>query len=92
MLVSAEGETPMTTLTATRPAAAVVTATRRHTDGLGVRFVSWLLTLDAGYRNAHRLANATDAHLADMGITRSQADAEFARHTGHADRPAPAPW
>jgi uncharacterized protein YjiS (DUF1127 family) len=79
----------MTTLTATRPVAA--TAPRR-TQGLGLRFVSWLLALDAGYRNAHRLANATDARLADMGITRSEAEAEFARHVGQADRPTPASW
>lgn len=75
----------MHTLTTTRPV--VATATRRHA-GLGARFVAWLVALDAGYRGAHALAHTTDARLADMGITRAEADAEFARHTGTADTPA----
>jgi uncharacterized protein YjiS (DUF1127 family) len=79
----------MHTLTAARPVAANAT---RRSDGLGLRFVTWLLALDAGYRNAHRLAHSTDARLADMGITRAQADVGFARHTGMADRPASGTW
>lgn len=79
----------MTTLTATRSVA--VAATRRHA-GLGNRFVTWLLALDAGYRNANTLAHMTDARLADMGVTREQAHAEFARHTGTVDAPATTGW
>ena len=79
----------MTTLTATRTIAA--TAARPST-GLGLRFVSWLLALDAGYRNAQSLAHMTDSRLADMGLTRTQADAEFARHTGTIDKPAATGW
>ncbi|MCU0853379.1 MAG: hypothetical protein MUF63_00345 [Rhodobacteraceae bacterium] len=77
----------MTTLTATRP----VAATSRPT-GLGTRFVTWLLALDAGYRNANTLAHMTDARLADMGVTREQAQAEFARHSGTVDAPATTGW
>jgi uncharacterized protein YjiS (DUF1127 family) len=79
----------MTTLTATRPVAA--SAARRH-NGLGNRFATWLLALDAGYRGAHTLAHMTDSRLADMGITRDGAQAEFARHTGTVDMPAPTGW
>jgi uncharacterized protein YjiS (DUF1127 family) len=83
------GETPMTTLAATRPVAA--TAARR-TEGLGHRFLAWLVALDAGYRSAHALAHATDGRLADMGITRQEARAEFARLGGTADTPAAGTW
>jgi uncharacterized protein YjiS (DUF1127 family) len=76
------GDTPMTTLAATRP----VAAAPRSFD-LGNRFVSWLLALDAGYRGAHGLAHTTEARLADMGITRTEAHAEFARHAGTIDTP-----
>jgi uncharacterized protein YjiS (DUF1127 family) len=89
MFVSTEGDTPMTTLAATRTVAAA--ATRRPTN-LGARFVTWLLALDAGYRNAHTLAHTTDARLADMGITRDEAHAEFARHIGTVDMPSRMGW
>jgi uncharacterized protein YjiS (DUF1127 family) len=89
MFISTEGETPMTTLTATRTVAA--TAARPST-GLGLRFVTWLLALDAGYRNAHTLAHTTDARLADMGITRDEAHAELARHIGSVDMPTRMGW
>jgi uncharacterized protein YjiS (DUF1127 family) len=79
----------MTTLAATRTIAA---AAARPSAGFGNRFVSWLLALDAGYRNAQSLAHMTDSRLADMGIARNEAQAEFARHTGTVDRPAPTGW
>jgi uncharacterized protein YjiS (DUF1127 family) len=90
MFVSTEGETPMTTLTIARPVAAA--ATTRRPAGLGARFVTWLLALDAGYRGAHTLAHATDAALEDMGITRAEAHGHFARHTGTVDTPVPTGW
>jgi uncharacterized protein YjiS (DUF1127 family) len=89
IFIPTEGDTPMTTLTATRPVAAAAT---RRPAGLGNRFVAWLLALDAGYRNAHTLAHITDARLADMGISRDEAQAEFARHTGTVDAPATTGW
>jgi uncharacterized protein YjiS (DUF1127 family) len=92
MFVSTEGDTPMTTLTATRPANLTVAAATRRPAGLGSRFVFWLLALDAGYRNAHSLAHMTDSRLADMGLTRTQADAVVARHTGTIDKPAATGW
>jgi uncharacterized protein YjiS (DUF1127 family) len=73
----------MHTLTVTRPAALRTTGL-----GLGSRFVFWLVALDAGYRGARKLADATDGHLADMGITRAAAEAEALRHTGTLDTPA----
>lgn len=39
--------------------------------------IRWLLRLDAAYREAHKLKNAEDNRLDDMGITRKQADAVF---------------
>jgi uncharacterized protein YjiS (DUF1127 family) len=89
MFVSTEGDTPMTTLTIARP---VVAAATRRPTGLGARFVTWLLALDAGYRNAHTLAHTTDARLADMGITRDEAHAELARHIGSVDMPTRMGW
>ena len=68
----------MTSFTATRPAAS---ATRRPT-GYGNRFVAWLVALDAGYRNAHKLAHMSDDRLDDMGISRADAQEEFARKSG----------
>jgi uncharacterized protein YjiS (DUF1127 family) len=49
---------------------------------IGIRFLNWLVALDAGYRNAQKLASASDEQLADMGISRSEADAEFQRCLG----------
>jgi uncharacterized protein YjiS (DUF1127 family) len=49
---------------------------------IAIRFLNWLVALDAGYRNAQKLASASDEHLADMGISRSEADAEFQRCLG----------
>jgi uncharacterized protein YjiS (DUF1127 family) len=56
---------------------------------LAVRLVAWLVALDAGYRNAHSLATATDDRLADMGVARTEAEAAFTRRFGPLD-PAPA--
>lgn len=79
----------MTTLTVTRPAAI---ATPRAATGPAARFITWLVALDACYRNAHALAHATDASLADMGLTRAEAEAEFARCTGSVTPPASGTW
>jgi uncharacterized protein YjiS (DUF1127 family) len=63
-----------------------LTATRRHAarrpSALGSRFLFWILALDAGYRSAHAFSRATDDQLADMGLTRADADAEFVRLGG----------
>lgn len=56
---------------------------------LAVRLVAWLVALDAGYRNAHHLATCTDERLVDMGVSRAEAEAEFARRLGDLDH-APA--
>jgi uncharacterized protein YjiS (DUF1127 family) len=77
----------MTALATTRIAAASY-----RPAGLGNRFVAWLLALDAGYRNAHALAQMSDARLVDMGIDRAAAEAEFARHGGTIDLPARTEW
>ena len=73
----------MHTLTTARPAALRTTGL-----GLGSRFLFWLLALDAGYRGARKLADATDSRLADMGLTRAEAEAEVLRQTGTLDTPA----
>jgi uncharacterized protein YjiS (DUF1127 family) len=78
----------MTTLTIARPAAIAP----RASTGLAVRFVTWLVALDAGYRGAHALARATDDRLADMGLTRAAAEDEFARFTGSVTPPATNAW
>lgn len=79
----------MTTLTIARPAAAIAP---RASTGLAVRFVAWLVALDAGYRSAHALAHASDDRLADMGLSRTAAEEEFARFTGNVTRPATSAW
>jgi uncharacterized protein YjiS (DUF1127 family) len=71
----------MHTLATARPIAAP------RISGLGNRFLFWLVALDAGYRNAHALAHKTDGRLADMGLTRSEAEAEFTRHGGTVTQP-----
>jgi len=65
------------------------------TRGLGgIWFLNWLVALDAGYRNARKLASATDEQLADMGIARSEAEAEFERRLGTLEyrRPVGSLW
>jgi uncharacterized protein YjiS (DUF1127 family) len=79
----------MTTLTIARPAAAIAP---RASTGLAVRFVAWLVALDAGYRSAHALAHATDDRLADMGLTRAAAEDDFVRFTGSVTPPAASGW
>jgi uncharacterized protein YjiS (DUF1127 family) len=93
MFTSTEGDTPMTTLTIARPATlTVAAAATRRPAGLGSRFVFWLLALDAGYRGAHSLAHMTESRLADMGLTRAQAEAELAGHGGTVDMPTQTGW
>ena len=53
---------------------------------LAVRLLAWIVALDAGYRNAHHLAACTDERLADMGVSRTEAQAEFTRRLGDLDR------
>jgi uncharacterized protein YjiS (DUF1127 family) len=72
----------MHTIATTRLAAAP------RISGLGSRFLFWFVALDAGYRNAHALAHKTDDRLADMGLTRADAEAEFARHGGTVNLPS----
>ena len=67
---------------------------RRASRSIGLRFLDWLVALDAGYRNAHKLAHAADERLADMGITRSEAEAAFESPLGTPDyrRPIASRW
>lgn len=59
---------------------------------LAVRVLDWLVALDAGYRNAHHLATATDDRLADVGVSRTEAEGAFTRRFGPLDNaPASAP-
>ena len=60
---------------------AYLPAARTHRS-LGLRFLAWLVALDAGYRNAHRLAAASDERREDMGISRTEAEAEFEKRLG----------
>ncbi len=39
--------------------------------------LQWLLRHDAAYREAQELKRTEDHHLADMGITRDEADTAF---------------
>ena len=66
----------------------------RTTRSAGLRLLDWLVKLDAGYRNAHRLASASDERLTDMGISRTEAEAEFERRPGTVDyrRPFGSRW
>jgi uncharacterized protein YjiS (DUF1127 family) len=52
---------------------------------LALRLMGLLVTLDAGYRNAHCLAHATDERLADLGLSRTAAEAAFTRRFGELD-------
>ena len=53
-------------------------ATRtRITTAFSFHPVQWLLRLDAAYREAQKLKKTEDHYLADMGITRKQADTAF---------------
>jgi uncharacterized protein YjiS (DUF1127 family) len=67
---------------------------RRASRSIGLRFLDWLVALDAGYRNAHKLASAADERLADMGISRDEAEAEFERRLGAVEyrRPMGSRW
>jgi uncharacterized protein YjiS (DUF1127 family) len=59
---------------------------------LALRLMSLLVKLDAGYRNAHHLAHATDERLADVGVSRTAAEAAFTRRLGDLDHaPVAAP-
>jgi uncharacterized protein YjiS (DUF1127 family) len=57
--------------TLTIPASAATS--RRATRPLWLQLLDGLVALDAGYRNARRLAAASDERLADMGISRIEA-------------------
>ena len=49
---------------------------------LARRRLEALVALDAGHRAAHKLADASDERLADMGIARTEAEAYYCRHLG----------
>jgi uncharacterized protein YjiS (DUF1127 family) len=51
---------------------------------LARRLVEALIALDAGHRAARKLAEATDERLADMGITRTEAEIRYRRDFGGA--------
>jgi uncharacterized protein YjiS (DUF1127 family) len=58
------------------------TAARDTSRTLGVtslvfRVLNWIVRADANYRQAHKLRNATDEQLADMGMTRRDAAEAF---------------
>jgi hypothetical protein len=69
----------MSTLATTRPVAAP------RISSLGSRFLFWIEALEAGFGTAQ--ARKSDDRLADMGLIRSDAEAEFARNGGKADLP-----
>ncbi len=51
------------------------------------RLLSWLVASDAAWRSARKLAAMPDERLADMGITREEADAAFRRRFATRDAP-----
>jgi uncharacterized protein YjiS (DUF1127 family) len=69
-------------------------AGRRHSRPIGLRLLDWLVALDAGYRNARKLADASEERLDDMGIARDAAEAEFEARFGalHYRRPLGSRW
>ena len=73
---------------------AIAATGRRASRPLAIRVLDWLVALDAGYRNARRLAAAGDDRLADMGITRQEAQEEFESRFGALDyrRPLGTRW
>ena len=48
----------------------------------GRRLLEALVALDAGHRTAHKLASTSDDRLADMGISRTEAETHYRRHLG----------
>jgi len=54
-------------------------------SALGSRFLFWLEALESGFGTA--IARKSDDRLADTGLTRSDAEGEFARNGGKADLP-----
>jgi uncharacterized protein YjiS (DUF1127 family) len=69
-------------------------AGRRSSRPIGLRLLDWLVALDAGYRNARKLAEASDERLDDMGIARDEAEAAFVGRFGMLDyhRPMGTRW
>jgi uncharacterized protein YjiS (DUF1127 family) len=55
----------------------------RSEASLARRLLDALVALDAGHRAASKLATASDERLADMGITRAEAET-FGRRSGPA--------
>ena len=56
------------------------------------RLIAWLVARDAAYRAACNLAEMSDEHLADMGITREEADTAFLRRFATRDAPPRFGW
>jgi uncharacterized protein YjiS (DUF1127 family) len=69
-------------------------AGRRQFRPIGLRLLDWLVALDAGYRSARKLADASEERLNDMGIARDEAEAEFEGRFGMLDyrRPLGTRW
>ncbi|MDH3263294.1 MAG: DUF1127 domain-containing protein [Paracoccaceae bacterium] len=56
------------------------------------RLLAWLAARDAAYRSACKLAEMPDERLADMGITRAEADAAFLGRFATRDEPPRFGW
>jgi uncharacterized protein YjiS (DUF1127 family) len=74
----------MTSHIAARPA---IARPAHGANGLGGRFLHWILALDAAYRGARAMSRATDAQLADMGLARADVETEMVRLGVTADAP-----
>ena len=59
-------------------------AVARDRAPLARRLVEALVALDAGHRAARKLAAAPDERLADMGLSRTEAETHCRRHLGKA--------
>lgn len=58
------------------------TTTSNNTTSARTGLIGWVLNLDATYRQYRKLISAEDARLADMGLTRKQANNVFYRRFG----------
>lgn len=80
----------MTTTTAIAPTAP---ATPEQAP-FPLRVLNWLAEQDRLYREKRRLTALSDEHLADMGLTRQDADSAFyrRRYRDTDTRPLPITW
>lgn len=56
------------------------------------RLLAWLIARDAAWRSARKLAEMPDERLADMGISRAEADTAFLRRFANRDEPPRFGW